>query len=83
MRDEVSVYPVDDAGIDISHLEQRWNLWVPCAARGMRLYCSRSEGSGNHDCKGRFGLMREERIEGGITQRTKASASKNAKADNG
>ena len=23
---EVSVDPVDDAGIDISHLEQRWNL---------------------------------------------------------
>ena len=26
---QVSVYPVDDACIDISHLEQRWNLWVP------------------------------------------------------
>ena len=25
---KVSVDPVDDAGIDISHLEQRWNLWV-------------------------------------------------------
>ena len=25
---EVSVDPVDDAGIDISYLEQRWNLWV-------------------------------------------------------
>ena len=25
---EVSVDPVDDAGIDISHLEQRWNLGV-------------------------------------------------------
>ena len=24
----VSVDPVDDACIDISHLEQRWNLWV-------------------------------------------------------
>ena len=29
---EVGVYPVDDAGIDISHLEQRWNLWVPGTA---------------------------------------------------
>ena len=26
MSHQVSVYPVDDAGIDISHLEQRWNL---------------------------------------------------------
>ena len=26
---EVSVDPVDDACIDISHLEQRWNFWVP------------------------------------------------------
>ena len=26
---QVSVDPVDDAGIDISHLEQRWNLGVP------------------------------------------------------
>ena len=25
---EVCVDPIDDAGIDISHLEQRWNLWV-------------------------------------------------------
>jgi len=25
---QVSVDPVDDAGIDVSHLEQRWNLWV-------------------------------------------------------
>ena len=25
---KVGVDPVDDAGIDISHLEQRWNLWV-------------------------------------------------------
>ena len=25
---QVGVYPVDDACIDISHLEQRWNLWV-------------------------------------------------------
>ena len=25
---QVSVDPVDDAGIDISHLEQGWNLWV-------------------------------------------------------
>ena len=24
----VSVEPVDDACIDVSHLEQRWNLWV-------------------------------------------------------
>ena len=29
---EVSVDPVDDAGIDISHLEQRRNLWVPGSA---------------------------------------------------
>ena len=28
VRNQVSVDPVDDAGIDISHLEQRWNLWV-------------------------------------------------------
>ena len=28
VSDEVSVDPVDDACIDISHLEQRWNLWV-------------------------------------------------------
>ncbi len=28
MSHEVGVDPVDDAGIDISHLEQRWNLWV-------------------------------------------------------
>ena len=26
MCNQVSVDPVDDAGIDISHLEQRWNL---------------------------------------------------------
>ena len=26
MSHQVSVDPVDDAGIDISHLEQRWNL---------------------------------------------------------
>ena len=25
---QVGVDPVDDAGIDISHLEQRWNLWI-------------------------------------------------------
>ena len=25
---QVSVDPVDNAGIDISDLEQRWNLWV-------------------------------------------------------
>ena len=25
---QVGVDPVDDACIDISHLEQRWNLWV-------------------------------------------------------
>ena len=25
---EVCVDPIDDACIDISHLEQRWNLWV-------------------------------------------------------
>ena len=24
----VSLDPVDDAGIDIGYLEQRWNLWV-------------------------------------------------------
>ena len=29
---QVSVDPVDDAGIDISHLEQRWNLGVPGTA---------------------------------------------------
>ena len=29
---EVSVDPVDDACIDISYLEQRWNLWIPCSA---------------------------------------------------
>ena len=29
---EVGVDPVDGAGVDISHLEQRWNLWVSCAA---------------------------------------------------
>ena len=28
VRYKVGVYPVDDAGVDISHLEQRWNLWV-------------------------------------------------------
>ena len=28
VRNPVNVDPVDDAGIDISHLEQRWNLWV-------------------------------------------------------
>ena len=28
VRNQVSVDQVDDAGIDISHLEQRWNLWV-------------------------------------------------------
>ena len=28
VRYQVSVDPVDDAGIDISHLEQRWNLLV-------------------------------------------------------
>ena len=28
MSHQVSVDPVDDACIDISHLEQRWNLWV-------------------------------------------------------
>ena len=28
MSHEVSVDPVDDACIDISHLEQRWNLGV-------------------------------------------------------
>ena len=25
---QVSIDPVDDADIDISHLEQRWNLWA-------------------------------------------------------
>ena len=29
---KVSVDPVDDARVDISHLKQRWNLWVPGAA---------------------------------------------------
>ena len=29
---EVSVDPVDDAGIEVSHLEQSWNLWVPGTA---------------------------------------------------
>ena len=28
MHHQVDVDPVDDAGIDISHLEQRWSLWV-------------------------------------------------------
>jgi hypothetical protein len=28
VRHKVSVDPVDDVGVDISHLEQRWNLWV-------------------------------------------------------
>ena len=28
MSHEVSVDPVNDAGIDVSQLEQRWNLWV-------------------------------------------------------
>ena len=28
VRHEVSLDPVDDAGIDISYLEHRWNLWV-------------------------------------------------------
>ena len=28
----MDVDPVDDAGIDISHLEQRWNLGVPGTA---------------------------------------------------
>ena len=28
VRNQVSVDSVDDVGIDISHLEQRWNLWV-------------------------------------------------------
>ena len=32
MSHQVSVDPVDDAGIDISHLEQRWNLGVSGAA---------------------------------------------------
>ena len=32
MSHEVGVDPVDDAGIDISHLEQRWNFWVPGTA---------------------------------------------------
>ena len=29
---QVSVDPVDNAGIDISDLEQRWNLWVSGSA---------------------------------------------------
>ena len=28
MSHQVGVDPVNDAGIDISHMEQRWNLWV-------------------------------------------------------
>ena len=28
MSYQVCVDPIDNAGIDISHLEQRWNLWV-------------------------------------------------------
>ena len=32
MSHEVSVDPVDDAGIDISDLEQRWNLGVSSTA---------------------------------------------------
>ena len=28
MSHQIGVDPVDDAGIDISHLEQHWNLWV-------------------------------------------------------
>ena len=32
VRYEVGVYPVDDAGVDISHLEQRWNFGVPGTA---------------------------------------------------
>ena len=28
VRYKVGVDPVDDACIDVSHLEQRWNLWV-------------------------------------------------------
>ena len=34
MGDEVSVDPVDDAGIDISHLEQRWNRSSPVDPHG-------------------------------------------------
>ena len=29
VRNQVSVDPVDDAGINISHLKQRRSLWVP------------------------------------------------------
>ena len=29
MSDEIGVDPVDDAGINISHLKQRWSLGVP------------------------------------------------------
>tara|TARA_B100002051_G_scaffold249491_1_gene260245 strand:+ start:693 stop:884 length:192 start_codon:yes stop_codon:yes gene_type:complete len=29
---KVSIDPADEAGIDISHLEQRWNLWVSVTA---------------------------------------------------
>ena len=32
MGHQVSVDPVDGAGIDVSHLKQRWNLWVPGTA---------------------------------------------------
>ena len=28
MGHKVGVDPIDAAGVDISHLEQRWNLWV-------------------------------------------------------
>ena len=32
MSHKVSVDPVDDACSDVSHLEWRWNLWVPGSA---------------------------------------------------
>ena len=32
MSHKVSIDPVDDSGIDVSHLEQRRDLWVPCSA---------------------------------------------------
>ena len=29
---QVSIDPVDNAGVNIGHLEQRWSLWVPGTA---------------------------------------------------
>ena len=38
MSHKVGVDPVDDSRIDISNLEQRWNLWVPGTAMGRCLF---------------------------------------------